>query len=295
MTPDMHSTPHTPLLLDKRRRAMLKEMGIRVALPLPEAAPPTAPSRLASGQAAPRYAAVITPESIAVKSIHASAGKVFDQKNKPVPAASAERAALAELAELADPGQPVSSGAVIAAATTVATWRFAAPHALYADMPPGAGGPRWLVLVETAASALQDNNFHPFDGEAGKLLDNMLRATRLAEPGRAVLVPMCRLLPGDAEGGSVDTLTDAGTPLAALLATHQPHLLLVMGRLAAQALLGSTEPLGKLRGRVHTLHGVKTIVTYDAQPLLRTPADKAKAWDDLCLGMVEARAVFRPG
>ena len=167
-----------------------------------------------------------------------------------------------------------------------ATWQFATPHALYADAPPGAGGPRWLVLAETPIAALQASGFHPFDGEAGKLLDNMLRATRLAAPGRVVLVPMGRRLPGDA--------AVPGASLAELVAAHQPHVLLVMGRLAAQALLRTTEPLGKLRGRVHILHGVKTIVTYDAQPLLRTPADKAKAWDDLCLGMVEAAAVFKP-
>ena len=176
----------------------------------------------------------------------------------------------------------------MSSASTVAsaTWQFATPYALYADAPPGAGGPRWLVLAETPIAALQASGFHPFDGEAGKLLDNMLRATRLAAPGRVVLVPMGRQLPSDA--------AVPGASLAELVATHQPHVLLVMGRLAAQALLRTTEPLGKLRGRVHILHGVKTIVTYDAQPLLRTPADKAKAWDDLCLGMVEAAAVFKP-
>ena len=182
-----------------------------------------------------------------------------------------------------------------------ATWQFAAAHALYASAPPGAGGPRWLVLVETDAAAVQRTDFHPFDGDAGKLLDNMLRATRLAEPGRVLLVPMCRQRPTDTAGGtgSADGAQAANAPiptaaLSALIAAHQPHLLLVMGRLAGQALLQSTEPLGKLRGCVHMVQGVKTIVTYDAQPLLRTPADKAKAWDDLCLGIAQAAAVFKP-
>jgi uracil-DNA glycosylase len=60
-------------------------------------------------------------------------------------------------------------------------------------------------------------------------------------------------------------------------------LLLAMGRFAVQALLGSDEPIGKLRGRVHERHGVPLIVTYHPAYLLRTLADKAKAWDDLCL------------
>ena len=79
----------------------------------------------------------------------------------------------------------------------------------------------------------------------------------------------------------------AGLPaaLSALVASAQPDVVLVMGRLAAQALLQSNEPLGKLRGQVHRLHGAKTIVSYDANYLLRNPADKARAWDDLCLAM----------
>jgi DNA polymerase len=107
-----------------------------------------------------------------------------------------------------------------------------------------------------------------------------------------VLVPLRRLSAAPIDLGAPSALAE---PLAALIATHQPDLLLVMGRLAAQALLHTTEPLGKLRGRVHTLQGVNTIVTYDAQPLLRTPADKAKAWDDLCLGIATAAAQAGPG
>ena len=277
-TPSTRSSPPS-LSLDKRQRAMLRDMGIRLWLPLPaavaalaESAEPalaTSAATPATPPPAPRNPPVsqhkTAPESIAEKAIKTGTSGQFYQKN----------AALA-----ADTG---TSSALTGASPT---WQFATPHVLYADAPPGeGGGPRWLVLAETSTDALQASDFHPFDGEAGKLLDNMLRATRLAAPGRVVLVPMCRQLSGDA--------AVPGASLAELVAAHQPHLLLVMGRLAAQALLHTTEPLGKLRGRVHTLHGVKTIVTYDAQPLLRTPADKAKAWDDLCLGMVEAAADFK--
>ncbi|MCZ8286797.1 MAG: uracil-DNA glycosylase, partial [Bacteroidia bacterium] len=73
--------------------------------------------------------------------------------------------------------------------------------------------------------------------------------------------------------------------LPALVAAAKPDVVLVMGRLAAQALMQSSEPFGKLRGQVHSLHGAKTVLTYDATYLLRNAADKAKAWDDLCLAM----------
>ena len=58
-----------------------------------------------------------------------------------------------------------------------------------------------------------------------------------------------------------------------------------MGRLAAQALLQSSEPLARLRGQTHAVQGQNVIITIDPAYLLRNPLDKAKAWDDLCLAI----------
>ena len=79
----------------------------------------------------------------------------------------------------------------------------------------------------------------------------------------------------------------------------QPRLVLAMGRFAAQQLLRSAEPIGRLRGRVHRLsavdtpwagaQGVPVVVTYHPAYLLRNPIDKAKAWDDLCLALQTAQ------
>jgi uracil-DNA glycosylase len=66
----------------------------------------------------------------------------------------------------------------------------------------------------------------------------------------------------------------------------QPRMVLLFGRVAAQSLLGTEEPLGKLRGRVHRLaDGRPAIVTYHPAYLLRQPQDKTKAWEDLCLAL----------
>ena len=59
----------------------------------------------------------------------------------------------------------------------------------------------------------------------------------------------------------------------------------------AGASRSSAVAVGKLRGQVHLLHGVKTVVTYDAAVLLRSPQDKAKAWEDLCLAMEVSQPV----
>ena len=63
----------------------------------------------------------------------------------------------------------------------------------------------------------------------------------------------------------------------------QPRVILAMGRFAVQSLLASDEPIGRLRGRVHTYQGVPLVVTYHPAYLLRNPEDKGRAWDDLCL------------
>ena len=63
----------------------------------------------------------------------------------------------------------------------------------------------------------------------------------------------------------------------------RPKLIVAVGRIAAQNLLQTDTPIGKLRGRVHQYQGVPLVVTYHPAYLLRSPADKARAWEDLVL------------
>lgn len=254
------------LNLDKRQRAMLREMGVRVWQPL----------------AAPA-AVLAAPESIAANDRGESASGHFDAKNQPSGGFVAPTAPLAPVAPARRDAAPVRSAVPPAAAavssadvpvSTSTSWQLGDAQTLYA---PAAqlGGLRWLVLAETPASGLQQP---VFDGDAGRLLNNMLRAARLHQADAALFAPLVRQ-------AGVPVSPEFSAALAALVERAQPDVVLVMGRLAALALLQSHEPFGRLRGRVHALHGAKTIVTYDAAYLLRTPADKAKAWDDLCLAM----------
>ena len=246
------------LNLDPRQRAMLREMGIRVWQP--EAPAAKAPSAI---------------ESVSAHADAASAAGRLSANNQPAgalatPVSSPPRQAVPPLRALKQPAPPEAPGSSVAA-----SWLLGQTQALYAETAQP-GGARWLVLAETPAAAL----YAPvFEGDAGKLLANMLRAARLDRAGAVLFAPLVR----QAATGPADA--NLSTALAALLTSAQPDVVLVMGRLAAQALLQSTEPFGKLRGQVHNLHGFKTIVTHDAAYLLRTQADKAKAWHDLCLAM----------
>ncbi|MCZ8258046.1 MAG: uracil-DNA glycosylase [Polaromonas sp.] len=252
------------LVLDKRQRAMLREMGVRVwqpAAPVADVAP--AIDSGAGSASAARAAADFRHEA------RPSASPAAPPAREAAPARPAP--ARPPVAPVAAPQAPARGAAASG------TWSVGEVQALYADAAHGEGS-RWLVLAETPAAALQRGPFTPFEGDAGKLLDNMLRAARLNKAGVVLLAPLVR----GAAAGAGASLPEA---LPALVAAAKPDVVLVMGRLAAQALMQSSEPFGKLRGQVHSLHGAKTVLTYDATYLLRNAADKAKAWDDLCLAM----------
>ena len=223
--------------LDKRQRAMLREMGIRL----------WQPPGAASEAAAPPPAAAVRPAA-----------------PPPAPTPSVVTAPSGGSAQ----GAPTATGSV---------WTLGAARAVYE--PAAGASARWLLLIETAAdSAAAD----PLAGDTGKLLDNILRAAGLPNSARAAWVPVQRLVsaagPDSGEPGPALQIS-----LSALVQAEKPDVLLIMGRLAAQALLQTAEPLGKLRGQKHQLAGVPAFVTYDAAYLLRSLPDKARAWDDLCL------------
>jgi DNA polymerase len=152
--------------------------------------------------------------------------------------------------------------------------------------PAAGASARWLLLIETPADSAAAEIFA---GDTGKLLGNMLRAAGLPNSARAAWVPVQRLATAAGPDSGEPGLTLA-LSLSALVQAEKPHVLLIMGRLAGQALLQTAEPLGKLRGQKHQLAGVPAFVTYDAAYLLRSLPDKARAWDDLCLAQAVADA-----
>ena len=160
----------------------------------------------------------------------------------------------------------------------------------------GVGHPQahWMIVGE-APGEQEDRQGEPFVGKSGQLLDNMLRAIALtrgeAEPARQVYIAntlKCRP-PGNRNPAPAELAACEGF-LIRQVQLVQPKIILAMGRFAVQSLLRSTEPIGRLRGRVHHYQGVPLIVTYHPAYLLRNLEDKAKAWDDLCLAAETARA-----
>jgi DNA polymerase len=161
----------------------------------------------------------------------------------------------------------------------------------------GVGSTRahWMIVGE-APGEQEDRQGEPFVGKSGQLLDNMLRAIELtraedAEPARQVYIAntlKCR--PPGNRNPLPDELAQCEGFLIRQVQLLRPKMILAMGAFAVQSLLRSTEPVGKLRGRVHRYQGVPLVVTYHPAYLLRNPIDKAKAWDDLCLAVEAVRS-----
>jgi len=152
----------------------------------------------------------------------------------------------------------------------------------------------WMIVGE-APGEQEDRQGEPFVGKSGQLLDNMLRALGLtrseADAARQVYIAntlKCR--PPGNRNPEPEELAQCEPFLIRQVALVKPKIILAMGRFAVQSLLRSSEPIGRLRGRVHHYQGVPLIVTYHPAYLLRNLEDKAKAWDDLCLAAATAKA-----
>lgn len=156
----------------------------------------------------------------------------------------------------------------------------------------------WLIVGE-APGENEDMEGEPFVGQAGKLLDNMLHAVkidgqRLGRQSNVYIVNVLKCRPPANRNPSAQEVAMCQPYLHRQIALLQPKIIVAMGRFAMQSLLGSTEPLGKLRGRAHTLPAViscaPVIVTYHPAYLLRNLPDKAKAWQDLLLAVETLQA-----
>jgi uracil-DNA glycosylase len=149
---------------------------------------------------------------------------------------------------------------------------------------------QWMVVGE-APGEQEDQAGQPFVGPSGQLLDRMLAALHLTRSEEGDLPPAQRVYiantlkcrPPRNRNPSAQEMAQCEPYLVRQIELLRPRIILAMGRFAVQALLRSDEPIGKLRGRVHHYQGVPLVVTYHPAYLLRSPLDKAKAWDDLCL------------
>lgn len=274
---------------DDRQRAMLAEMGFRL------------PARVAETPVdAPDEPPVVAAESVAVaerEMVRAAEPPVARPPARPVsapaqvpvasPAPVAQRAveALREVmpspAGFADLDAPALREAVAGCrACGLCEQRRHAVYGVGAELRAD-----WLVVTDPP-DADDDAAGLAIGGDAGRLLDRMLLAagqSRVGDAPTVFVTPLVKCRPPRGRAPLPAELDACAAVLARQVELLRPRLVLAMGLQAARRLTGLAEPLGRLRGRAHSWGGLPVVVTYHPAYLLRSPADKAGAWDDLCL------------
>jgi len=141
-----------------------------------------------------------------------------------------------------------------------------------------------LMVVGEAPGAEEDRQGEPFVGRAGMLLNSMLRAAGF-ERGQVFVANVLKCRPPNNRDPSMEESDRCLPYLRRQIELLGPAVILCVGRIAAQRLLGCEETLGRLRGRVHRLGEVPVVVTYHPAYLLRSPGEKRKSWADLQLAL----------
>lgn len=139
----------------------------------------------------------------------------------------------------------------------------------------------WLVIGE-APGRDEDLQGEPFVGRAGQLLNAMLRAIGLKRE-QVYIANILKCRPPNNRDPQPEEVLSCQPYLMRQIELLEPRIILALGRVAAQNLLRTDTPIGKLRGRVHQIDGVPipVVATYHPAYLLRSPAEKRKAWQDL--------------
>ena len=293
--------------LDKRQRAMLAEMGVRVWAPSgprpseaaseavdAQEAPDVQPTGRQSRAEPPRmHPAPVTAQRLAEPAPRPAEPAHLSIVPPEPPSATLAHASRPQGVEQMD-WQQLESTVASCQACGLCAGRTNAVFGV------GSQQAEWMVIGE-APGENEDQQGEPFVGQAGKLLDNMLAAIQLSRQadlmdkgsgeqqvhGRkgVYIANVLKCRPPGNRNPQPSEIVQCEPYLRRQVALLRPRIILAMGRFAVQSLLQTNEPIGRLRGRVHQYEGVPVIVTYHPAYLLRALPDKAKAWDDLCLAL----------
>ena len=148
---------------------------------------------------------------------------------------------------------------------------------------PGEGSPQArLMCVGEAPGANEDATGRPFVGQAGQLLTKILAAINLTRE-EVFIANVLKHRPPANRNPRPEEVEACRPYLVRQIELIRPEVIVAFGTFAAQTLLETKLPIGKLRGAVHRYHGVPLIVTYHPAALLRNPAWKRPTWEDVQL------------
>ena len=145
----------------------------------------------------------------------------------------------------------------------------------------GSGDPRArLMFIGEGPGAEEDRQGLPFVGRAGELLTKIIQAIELSRE-QVYIANIVKCRPPGNRDPQPDEVVACRSYLERQIEIVRPRVLVALGRIAAQTLLGNEDPIGRMRGRWVNVFGVPTMVTYHPAALLRNPALKRPTWEDM--------------
>ena len=227
------------------------------------------------------------------------------RRDKPSPAAAAPSATAVKAAPAATAAATTTAataspapGALESIGAQVRDCRKCELHRTRTHTVFGVGRPDAdCMFIGEAPGAEEDARGEPFVGRAGKLLDAMLAAIGLKR-GDVYIANIVKCRPPRNRDPHTDEIAACSGYLRRQIEAVSPRLLVATGRVAAQSLLATTKPIGRLRGRTYRYgeDRLPVIVMYHPAYFLRSPLEKRKGWDDLVRlrAMLSGRAAGAP-
>ena len=155
----------------------------------------------------------------------------------------------------------------------------------------GVGNPNAdLMFVGEAPGADEDVQGEPFVGRAGQLLTKIIEAIDLKRED-VYIANLIKCRPPGNRNPEPDEAEQCEPFLFRQIDSIKPKVIVALGKFAAQALLKTTEPITKIRGREFTYRDAVLMPTYHPAYLLRTPSAKREVWED----MKRVRELLREG
>jgi uracil-DNA glycosylase family 4 len=139
-----------------------------------------------------------------------------------------------------------------------------------------------IMFVGEAPGRDEDLQGEPFVGRAGQLLNKILAAINFKRE-EVYIGNILKCRPPENRDPLPDEIEQCEPYLIQQIKLIQPKLICALGRVSAQALLKTRQPLNRLRGRFHDYQGIKFLVTYHPAALLRYPQFKKETWEDVKL------------
>ncbi len=137
-----------------------------------------------------------------------------------------------------------------------------------------------LVFVGEGPGRDEDLQGLPFVGRAGQLLTRIIEAIKL-ERSQVYICNIIKCRPPDNRNPQPDEIAACEPFLIKQLEAIKPQIICALGTFAAQTLLRTKDPISKLRGRLHSYHGIKLMPTFHPAYLLRNPNEKKTVWEDM--------------